>query len=144
MSDYTKLFERAGARYEAPSLSTEGSCCAAIASRNRRITAAVVGMAVFVAVVWLLRDVASLNRTQAPVVPGGASTRPPVTGPAHYGPDLADAPSMGDSSGRAKGRPHGKKGLVVPLTAIRPGRAPRDDDRPEALLIGSAATRLGP
>ena len=46
---------------------------------NRRITAGVVGMAVFVAAVLILRDVASLNHTQTPVVPGGAGSGPAVT-----------------------------------------------------------------
>jgi Tol biopolymer transport system component len=47
--------------------------------RNKRIAAGVVGIVVFVAAVWIVRDVTSLNRTQTPVVPGGASSGPAVT-----------------------------------------------------------------
>ena len=82
MSEYTKLFERAGARYEAPSLSTQGLLLRRDRRRrNRRITAGVVGVAVFVAAVWILRDVASLNRGET-VVPGeSGTTGPAVTEP---------------------------------------------------------------
>lgn len=37
--------------------------------RNRRITAGVVGIAVFVATIWIVRDVASLNRSETSVIP---------------------------------------------------------------------------
>jgi hypothetical protein len=50
--------------------------------RNRRITAGVVGIAVFVAAVWIVRDVALLDRSEKSVIPGGSST----TGPAETGP----------------------------------------------------------
>ncbi len=36
--------------------------------RNRRITAAVVGIGVFLATVWIVRDIASLNRTHTPAI----------------------------------------------------------------------------
>jgi WD40-like Beta Propeller Repeat len=55
--------------------------------RNRRITAGVVGIAVFVATIWIVRDVASLNRSETSVIPGGSSTTGPAeTGPAETGP----------------------------------------------------------
>lgn len=82
MSEYAKLFERAGARYRAPDLSTERLLRRRDRRRrNRRVTAAVVGIAVFLAAVWIVRDLALLNRSQAPVVPGG-------TGPAEPGPTV--------------------------------------------------------
>jgi hypothetical protein len=48
--------------------------------RNKRITAGILGITVFVAAVWIVRDVTSLDRTRT-VVPGGSGT----TGPAETG-----------------------------------------------------------
>jgi hypothetical protein len=56
-------------------------------SRNQRIAAGVVGIAVFVAAVWVVTSVGSLDRSETSVVPGGdvtgpaAETGPTVTGP---------------------------------------------------------------
>jgi len=47
--------------------------------RNQRITAGVVGIAVFLAAVWIVTSVASLDRSEKSVVPAG--TGPAVTGP---------------------------------------------------------------
>lgn len=44
--------------------------------RNQRITAGVVGMGVFVALVWFVTSAGTLDRTQTPVTPGGAETGP--------------------------------------------------------------------
>ena len=58
--------------------------------RNRRISAGVVGIVVFVAVVWIVRDVASLNRTEKRVIPGGSGTSEPTeTGPTEKGPAIS-------------------------------------------------------
>jgi hypothetical protein len=58
--------------------------------RSQRITAGVVGIAVFVAALWIVRDVASLNRTEETVVPGGSvTTGPAETGPAETGPAIS-------------------------------------------------------
>ncbi len=46
--------------------------------RNQRIAAGVVGIAVFVAAVWIVTGVGSLDRSQAPAVPGGAATATPT------------------------------------------------------------------
>jgi hypothetical protein len=55
--------------------------------RNQRIAAGVVGIAVFVAAVWIVRDVALLDRSETSVIPGGSSTTGPAeTGPAETGP----------------------------------------------------------
>jgi hypothetical protein len=82
MSEHTKLFEHAGARYEPPNLSTDDLLFRRDRKHwNRRITAAVVGIAVFVAAVWVVRDVASLNGGRSPVVPGGGTTGPRVVEP---------------------------------------------------------------
>jgi hypothetical protein len=44
--------------------------------RNKRIAAGVVGIAVFVAAVWIVTSGLSFDRTQTPVAPGGAQTGP--------------------------------------------------------------------
>jgi Tol biopolymer transport system component len=49
--------------------------------RNRRIRAGLVGIAVFLAAMWFVRDLTSLDSTRS-VVPGGSGT----TGPAENGP----------------------------------------------------------
>ena len=49
--------------------------------RTQRITAGVVGIAVFVAAIWIVTSVGSFDRTQTPAVPGGTETGPAVTGP---------------------------------------------------------------
>ncbi len=73
--------------------------------RNKRITAALVGIAVFVAVVWIVRDVASLNRTT--VVPGGPSPGPSVIEPTYPGPTYTLGPvthgdiALGDAFAQA-------------------------------------------
>ena len=55
--------------------------------RNQRITAGVVGIAVFVAAVWIVTSGLSLDRGEKSVVPGGDVTGPAVeTGPAVTGP----------------------------------------------------------
>jgi hypothetical protein len=62
--------------------------------RNQRITAGVVGIAVFVAAVWIVRDVALLDRGETSVIPGGSSTTGPAeTGPAETGPAETGASS---------------------------------------------------
>jgi hypothetical protein len=53
--------------------------------RNQRIAAGVVGIAVFVAAVWIVTSVGSFDRTQTPAVPGGVVTGP--TGTRTVGPD---------------------------------------------------------
>jgi len=52
--------------------------------RNQRIAAGVVGIAVFVAAVWIVTNVSSLDRSEKAVVP--AATGPVQTGPAETGP----------------------------------------------------------
>jgi hypothetical protein len=53
--------------------------------RNQRITAGVVGIAVFVAAIWVVTSVGPLNRSETSVVPQGD-----VTGPAETGLDVTD------------------------------------------------------
>jgi hypothetical protein len=47
--------------------------------RNQRITAGVVGIAVFVAAVWIVTSGGWFDRTETPAVPGPAETGPPPT-----------------------------------------------------------------
>ena len=54
--------------------------------RNRRIVAGVVGIAVFVAAIWIVTGVGSLDRSETSVVPGGDVTGPAETGPVETGP----------------------------------------------------------
>jgi hypothetical protein len=87
MSEHTKLFERAAARYGPPDLSMDGLLKHRDRKRrNQRIAAGVVGMAVFVAAIWIVTSVGSLDRTETPAVPGGA-TGPVQTGPEETGPE---------------------------------------------------------
>ena len=83
MTEYTKLMERLGERYGAPGLSTDQLLNRRDRKRrNQRITAGVVGIAVFVAAVWIVASVASLDRSKKSVVPALSGT----TGPAETGP----------------------------------------------------------
>jgi Tol biopolymer transport system component len=50
--------------------------------RNQRIAAGVVGIAVFVAAIWIVTSGGSVDRTQTPVVPGAAETGPTPPRPA--------------------------------------------------------------
>ena len=49
--------------------------------RNQRLAAGVVGIAVFVAAVWIVTSVSSLDRSETSVVPGGDVTGTVETGP---------------------------------------------------------------
>jgi Tol biopolymer transport system component len=72
MSEHTKLFERAAARYEPPDLSMDGLLNRRDRKRrNQRIAAGVVGIAVFVAAVWIVTSGLSFDRTKTPAAPGG-------------------------------------------------------------------------
>jgi hypothetical protein len=74
--------------------------------RRQRITAGVVGIAVFVAAAWIVRDVASLNRGEV-VVPGASTTEPTATPSTYTGPTYTLGPvtpkdiALGDTFARA-------------------------------------------
>ncbi|MET1012111.1 MAG: hypothetical protein ABWY83_06995 [Actinomycetota bacterium] len=100
MSEHTKLFERAAARYEPPDLSVDRLLKRRDRKRrNQRITAGVVGIAVFVGLVWIVTSGLSFDRTQTPAVPGGAETGPAVTGQSgtgdFYSEDFSGLPPEG-------------------------------------------------
>jgi hypothetical protein len=82
MTEYTKLIERLGSRYGVPDLSTDQLLTRRDRKRrNQRIMAGVVGIAVFVAAVWIVTSVKSLDRSENSVVPAGEVTGPTATGP---------------------------------------------------------------
>jgi hypothetical protein len=54
--------------------------------RNQRIAAGVVGIAVFVAAVWIVTRASSLDRSEKSVAPAGDVTGPVETGPSVTGP----------------------------------------------------------
>jgi hypothetical protein len=56
--------------------------------RNQRIAAGVVGIAVFVAAIWIVTNGLSLDRSETSVVPGGDVTGPAETGPTVTGPTV--------------------------------------------------------
>jgi hypothetical protein len=66
--------------------------------RNQRITAGVVGIAVFVAAVWIVTSGGVFDRTQTPAVPGGAETGPAETGPAYERTGFVGLPPEGAAS----------------------------------------------
>ena len=64
--------------------------------RNQRIAAGSVGIAVFVAAIWIVTSVGSLDRMKTGVVPGGTSTGPAETGPVVTGPAVTGPAIDGD------------------------------------------------
>jgi hypothetical protein len=54
--------------------------------RNQRITAGVVGIAVFIAAIWIVTSGGVFDRSETSVVPGGDVTGPAETGPTVTGP----------------------------------------------------------
>jgi hypothetical protein len=128
MTDHTKLIERLGERYGVPDLSTDHLLRRRDRKRrNQRIAAGVVGIAFFVAAVWIVTTGGAFDRTQTPAVPGGASTGPAETGPAPTGPSLT-SPTVDPFSLGSLGLPpekaapseplHGE--LVMSVTGINP------------------------
>ena len=90
MSEYRTLLERKQTELHVPAGSFERLVQRRDRKRrNQRIAAGVVGIAVFVAAVWIVRDVTSLDSTRT-VVPGGSGTTGPAeTGPAVTAPETA-------------------------------------------------------
>jgi hypothetical protein len=64
--------------------------------RNKRIAAGVVGIAVFLAAAWIVRDVTSLDSTRTVVPAGTGTTGPAETGPAETGPTVS-GPVIGNT-----------------------------------------------
>jgi hypothetical protein len=83
MSDRFDVLERFAPLFEAPEPSFDAFLRRRDRKRrNQRITAGVVGIAVFLAAIWLVTSGGPLDRTQRrPGGPGPAETGPSVTGP---------------------------------------------------------------
>jgi hypothetical protein len=95
VTEYWSVLERAGSNAPPPDLQLERVLRRRDRKRrNQRIAAGVVGIAVFVAAVWIVTSVGSLDRSQAPAVPGGAATSTPTptasASPAAAGPFVSE------------------------------------------------------
>jgi Tol biopolymer transport system component len=103
MTDHTKLIERLGERYGVPDLSTDQLLNRRDRKRrNQRIAAGVVGIAVFVAAIWIVTSVSPLDRSETSVGPAGDVTGPAVeTGPAETGPAETGPAETGPKQGIA-------------------------------------------
>jgi Tol biopolymer transport system component len=87
MTEYTKLIARLGERYGVPDLSTDQLLNRRDRKRrNQRIAAGVVGIAVFVAAVWIVTTGGSLDRSETPAVSGPAVSNCVVTRCTETGP----------------------------------------------------------
>jgi Tol biopolymer transport system component len=87
MSDPRSLLDRESRRFAQPDGAFERlSLRRDRKRRNQRIAAGVVGIAVFVAAVWIVTSGLSLDRSDKPVAPAGEVTGPAETGPAETGP----------------------------------------------------------
>jgi Tol biopolymer transport system component len=79
MNDERELLEQAVRRFEPePGLTERIYHRRDRKRRNQRITAGVVGIAVFVAAIWIVTSGLSLDRTETPAVPGPAEAIGPV------------------------------------------------------------------
>ena len=86
-NDRFDVLDRLAPLFEAPEPSFEAFLCLRDRKRrNQRIAAGVVGIAVFVAAVWIVTSGGAFDRSETSVVPGGDVTGPAETGPAETGP----------------------------------------------------------
>jgi hypothetical protein len=80
MPDQRAALERAERQFSEPNVDIESvRRRSSQRGRNQRISAGIVGIAVFVAAVWIVTSVGSIDRTHTPAVPGGAVTGPTGT-----------------------------------------------------------------
>jgi dipeptidyl aminopeptidase/acylaminoacyl peptidase len=84
--------------------------------RNQRIAAGVVGIAVFVAAIWIVTSVGSLDRSETSVVPGGDVTGPAETGPTETGPAETGPTETGPAETGRTGVGQGLGTLPVSVT----------------------------
>jgi hypothetical protein len=102
MSEFTDLLERARDRFPAPEMPVERVILRRERhARNQRIAAGVVGVAVFVAAIWIVTSVGSLDRSEKSVGPAGtgpAVTAPP-SAPASAAPDVVERGMCSDGAG---------------------------------------------
>jgi hypothetical protein len=87
VTEYRSILERAGSNAPPADLELESILRRRDRKRRKqRIAAGVVGIAVFVAAVWIVTGGLSPGRSQNSVVPGGDVTGPAETGPTETGP----------------------------------------------------------
>ena len=80
MNEYRSILERAGSNFAPLDLELESILRRRDRKRrNQRIAAGVVGIAVFVAAVWIVTSVGSLDRSETPAVPGPSEAGPAVS-----------------------------------------------------------------
>jgi hypothetical protein len=88
VNEYRSVLERAGSNFAPLDLELESLLRRRDRKRrNQRIAAGVVGIAVFVAAIWIVTSGLSLDRSEKSVAPGGD-----VTGPAETGPSVTAPP----------------------------------------------------
>ena len=98
MSETRDLLERVGERFTFPDDMFERIERRRVRKRrNQRIAAGVVGIALFVAAVWIVTSGGVFDRSETSVVPGGDVTGPAGAGPAETEP--AETGTTGEDAG---------------------------------------------
>ena len=97
MPDQRAALERAEQQFSEPNVDIESVRRRSYQrNRNQRIAAGVVGIAVFVAAVWIVTSGLSLDRSEKSVAPAGEVTGPAETGPMETAPPPALASGAPD------------------------------------------------
>jgi hypothetical protein len=145
VTEYRSVLERAGSNAPPPDLQLERVLRRRDRKRrNQRIAAGVVGIAVFVAAVWIVTGVGSLDRSQAPAVPGGAAIATPT--PTASASLAAAGPFVSEHYGYTIQMPSGWSGAQATQTWDGEGVPEWDDpvvdllDVPVGAAYGYAAT----
>ena len=145
MTEYRSVLERAGSNAPPPDLQLERVLRRRDRKRrNQRIAAGVVGIAVFVAAAWIVTSAGSLDRSQAPAVPGGAATATPT--PTASASLAAAGPFVSEHYGYTIQMPSGWSGAQATQTWDGEGVPAWDDpvvdllDVPVGAAYGYAAT----
>jgi hypothetical protein len=93
VTEYRSVLERAGSNAPPPDLQLERVLRRRDRKRrNQRIAAGVVGIAVFVAAIWIVTSVSSLDRSERVVPAQSGPTGPVVTDPTYVGPSYTLGP----------------------------------------------------
>jgi hypothetical protein len=100
VNEYRSVLERAGSNFAPLDLELESVLRRRDRKRrNQRIAAGVVGIAVFVAAVWIVTSGLPFDRSETPAATGPVETRPVETGPVETGPvETAPAPALASAA----------------------------------------------